>query len=561
MKTVEAVRALQDRLASLLGCEPKSRADVIASMLQRTPREIFGYWLQLSIAAGIALLGLVLGSTAVIIGAMLVAPLMGPIVGLGMGLAAGSTVLVLRAAGRVLGSVAVVVAIGAGLTKVIPFHEINAEIAARTTPTALDLGIAVFCAMAGVFATLRPSSDVASTAAGTSIGISLVPPLCVSGYGLGTSAAPIAVGAALLFLTNLAAIIFVSTLSFAAIGFGQVEVIRLDREELDRGGGWVLHRPLARRFAEGVRWALGRWLRLIMPILLLGALYSPLRSGLDRVAWEIEARGEVKAAISGLPHRLVQSRVRIERNEIGLVIFLLGSQNDAIVAREQLSSEISRATGVVPHVEVYAVPDASEFEALERAQDRSPPVMVAPPPPPPPPPEPKPSEQIGDAMTAISEVLEHRWPSAAAGDLIAVSLAAPEQGTFALQLVHLGPQIDDAARDVLATALGDDLELSLSVDTVSVPTEPLSLEELDPATVDELARRLGLAASIPRLRACLVEPERVANPRPLKPSAEAARAIVAKLLDGQPRLERQTGGPPSLLLSGGACPVGPAPPP
>ncbi|MBK6512742.1 MAG: DUF389 domain-containing protein [Polyangiaceae bacterium] len=219
MKTVEAVRALQDRLASLLGCEPKSRADVIASMLQRTPREIFGYWLQLSIAAGIALLGLVLGSTAVIIGAMLVAPLMGPIVGLGMGLAAGSTVLVLRAAGRVLGSVAVVVAIGAGLTKVIPFHEINAEIAARTTPTALDLGIAVFCAMAGVFATLRPSSDVASTAAGTSIGISLVPPLCVSGYGLGTSAAPIAVGAALLFLTNLAAIIFVSTLSFAAIGF------------------------------------------------------------------------------------------------------------------------------------------------------------------------------------------------------------------------------------------------------------------------------------------------------------------------------------------------------
>ncbi|HEY8944916.1 MAG TPA: DUF389 domain-containing protein, partial [Polyangiaceae bacterium] len=104
----DAIVGVQDRLARLLGCDPASRAAVVTGMLHRN-NDSAGYWLQFVVSVGIATLGLVLGSTAVVIGAMLIAPLMTPLVGLGMGLALGSPFLVLRSSVRVLASVAVAV--------------------------------------------------------------------------------------------------------------------------------------------------------------------------------------------------------------------------------------------------------------------------------------------------------------------------------------------------------------------------------------------------------------------------------------------------------------------
>jgi uncharacterized membrane protein len=94
----------------------------------------------------------------------------------------------------------------------------------------LDLITAAFCALAGVYASLRPGSDTAATAAGTSIGISLVPPLCASGYGVGTAAWSVAGGAALLFLTNLVAIVVVGTVAFVAAGFNRVATVALEHD-------------------------------------------------------------------------------------------------------------------------------------------------------------------------------------------------------------------------------------------------------------------------------------------------------------------------------------------
>jgi len=198
----QSLLGMQDRLVRLLGNSVEGRQQLVIGMLHRNASEATSYWLQLIVSIGIATLGLVVGSSAVVIGAMLIAPLMGPIVGLAMGLATGSPFLVLRSAGRV--GLSVIVAIGgaAVITMMVPFHELNAEISARTSPTVLDLITAGFCALAGVYASVRPGSDTAATAAGTSIGISLVPPLCASGYGFGTAAWPVAGGAALLFLTN-----------------------------------------------------------------------------------------------------------------------------------------------------------------------------------------------------------------------------------------------------------------------------------------------------------------------------------------------------------------------
>jgi hypothetical protein len=89
--------SVQDRIAVALGCDPASRHSIVAGTLENTPTEVHGYWLQMLVAIGIATLGLVLGSSAVIIGAMLIAPLMGPSLALGMGLSVGSPFLVLRA--------------------------------------------------------------------------------------------------------------------------------------------------------------------------------------------------------------------------------------------------------------------------------------------------------------------------------------------------------------------------------------------------------------------------------------------------------------------------------
>src|SRR5690606_8206767 len=104
------------------------REPLVASMMRRDAREAISYWFQLIVAVGIATLGLVLGSTAVVIGGMLVAPLMGPIVHLGMGMATGSPYLVLRSGLRVSLSIAFAICSSALLTLLLPFHELNAEI-------------------------------------------------------------------------------------------------------------------------------------------------------------------------------------------------------------------------------------------------------------------------------------------------------------------------------------------------------------------------------------------------------------------------------------------------
>jgi uncharacterized hydrophobic protein (TIGR00271 family) len=126
---------LQDRFVRALGSSVEGRSALLASMVRREARDTTSYWLSLVVSIGIATLGLVVGSSAVVIGAMLIAPLMGPILELAMGLAAGSPFLVLHSAGRIGRSVIVAVGGAALITLLLPFHELNAEISARTSPS------------------------------------------------------------------------------------------------------------------------------------------------------------------------------------------------------------------------------------------------------------------------------------------------------------------------------------------------------------------------------------------------------------------------------------------
>ena len=250
-----AAGALPDRIAATFDVLPADRRATVTAMMERSPKGSAGYWLQLMLAMGIAWLGLVLGSAAVVIGAMLISPLMDPIVELGMGLTIGSPFLVMRSFIRTAGSIAVIVVGAALLTLLLPYHEVTAEIATRTSPTLLDLSVAIFCAIAAAYSAARPGSDTTATAAGTAVAIALVPPLCVVGYGLGTGALRIARGSALLFTANFCAILLFAVLFFLLLGYSAVGTVELEQAELARRRS----SPRARAFSRWSSSASKRW--------------------------------------------------------------------------------------------------------------------------------------------------------------------------------------------------------------------------------------------------------------------------------------------------------------
>lgn len=517
---------LQDRLGALLGGGPAAREPLVASMLRRDAREATAYWFQLSVAVGIATLGLVLGSTAVVIGAMLVAPLMGPIVHLGMGLATGSPYLVLRSGLRVALSIAFAMCSSALLTLLLPFHELNAEILARTSPTALDLLTAGFCALAGVYSALRPGSDTATTAAGTSIGISLVPPLCASGYGLGTGTWPVAGGAALLFLTNMVAIVLVATVAFIAVGFNRVDVVQLEHAEyLQSEGGqaritWAISRRLEQLFED--RW--GRWLRLLMPFLLLAMVYVPLRRALDEVAWQIRVRNAVQVTVEGLPQRVVESRVRVERREVEVLVILLGKNADAEAARSQLDGQIRQVSGVTPRVDVLAVADASALAGIE-SQLYKPPPLPAPAPP-------SPAEELERSRAFVRTAVERAWPARSAGPPLTIEVGAggPSLG---IRVVHLGQRLDAPGREVLERALSAELERPVTLSSTALPGTELTRAEGELRFIAELAPALRASLGLPEVSVCAEHPLPAAGRR--RAGDEAFDSAVRALLAEHPR--------------------------
>ena len=285
-------------LLRALGVDPAELDEVVTRMFARHRRDAVSYWLQLMLAMGIATLGLALGSTAVVIGAMLIAPLMGPLLGLGMALVVGSPALTVRSLGRTLGSIAAVVLGAAALTFALPFHDMNPEISSRTFPTALDLMIAIFVALAAVTAAVRNGSDSVSTAAGTAIGIALIPPLCVMGLGVGIRDWEIASGASMLFVTNFTAILFVSVVSFWALGFETVGAEGWERATIEeaRQGSFTLRAVHALQRIFGSRYSV--MVRVALPALMVAAVAVPLARALDEVAWEVRARKTVSGIVS-----------------------------------------------------------------------------------------------------------------------------------------------------------------------------------------------------------------------------------------------------------------------
>lgn len=174
------------------------------------------YLFMTAMSGGIAVLGLLLSSPAVVIGAMLLSPLMGPIMGLGFALAIGDWEWIKQSGRTLLLGSLMAVLLCAALVFLSPIQTITEEIAARTRPNLFDLFVALFSALAGAYAMIRGREG---TIVGVAIATALMPPLAVVGFGLATLNWTVFSGSLLLFVTNLLTIALTAFVMAKLYGF------------------------------------------------------------------------------------------------------------------------------------------------------------------------------------------------------------------------------------------------------------------------------------------------------------------------------------------------------
>ncbi|MGK6354178.1 DUF389 domain-containing protein [Sphingomonas sp. DT-207] len=294
------------------------------------------YAFMILMSAGIAVLGLLLSSPAVVIGAMLISPLMGPIIGLGFGLATFDWPEIRRASIALAGGVCIAVLFCALIVLFSPIQNVTSEIAARTRPNLFDLLVALFSALAGAYAMVRGREG---TIVGVAIATALMPPLAVVGFGLATANWTVFGGSLLLFFTNLMTIALAAALVARFYGFGT----HLSPQ----------HTMLQTALAVAV----------------FLALAVPLGIALRQIAWESVASrqaSEVVAAQFGSDTRLSQLDLDFAREPVRVSAVVLtpelraGAEKDAT---ETLTRLFGRPVEV--RLEQYRVGTAAQAEAAQ----------------------------------------------------------------------------------------------------------------------------------------------------------------------------------------------------
>lgn len=211
---------------------PAERKEVICDIYP-TAAPGFDYYLLVILSCSIATLGLITNSAAVIIGAMLLAPLMSPIIGVGLSSIIGEDDLLKKSTSALLRGSILAILLSFAMTTInrfLPFvslQELPTEVIARTHPTPIDLMIALAGGVAAAYALTRP--NLSATLPGVAIATALMPPLCTIGVGLAMNRWDVASGATLLFITNAITIAFAAAFVFFIRGFG-IEARRKDKK-------------------------------------------------------------------------------------------------------------------------------------------------------------------------------------------------------------------------------------------------------------------------------------------------------------------------------------------
>jgi len=355
-----AVNAMRTALARLLGVNEGRKPEIYLRLAQSASLRELNYWLQLVLSCGIATLGLVLNSPAVVIGAMLVSPMIGPIMATGLSLVLGDVYLGLKSLANILLSSFVAAGVSALVVAVLPFTAVTEEIAARTQPTVLDLAVALLCGLAGAVASCLSRTRVGTAAPGVAIAVALMPPLCVVGFGVGVGIDwPIVKGSGLLFLANLVAIIVTSALIFFIVRMDTEEVKdcafrwQESEEKLDRRFAYVVQGvPLYRR----VRRVGSLPARLAIILFFLILVFIPLKQALSRVTREVTIRHAVNKRVKTFaqPGRstIDATDTIISKDKIVVLLRISTAELYGYADRERFERETEAALGAPVELEL-----------------------------------------------------------------------------------------------------------------------------------------------------------------------------------------------------------------
>ena len=304
--------------------EPAVPAEELSHEMMSSSVPSTGFFFVLGLASAIATFGLIGDSAPAIIGAMIIAPLMSPIMSLSFGLVTIDRRMIGMSLITILAGTAWTVGIAFLGTSLLGLRVAGPEILSRTSPTLLDLGIALAAGGAAAFVHTRRS--IANSIAGVAIAVALVPPLAVSGIGLAlgpravteagaalselgrwSGGTHIAFDAFLLFLTNLVGIVVVATLVFVSQSYA-------------------------------------RWYRALvtLPIIII---FSLVMSPLDRALQELWVKNRalrLAVKIAETHPDLVSGRERIQSVNVAFRDGVLHVSIDGIVPRDRLSNEAER---------------------------------------------------------------------------------------------------------------------------------------------------------------------------------------------------------------------------
>jgi uncharacterized hydrophobic protein (TIGR00271 family) len=228
MRASELISRVQHAISLTDGTDEPG---TVASVRDHVELRNVNVWL-LGCSALLASIGLDTNSTAVVIGAMLVSPLMQTILGVGIGLAINDRLLLFKALRNVAIGVGIVLSLSTVYFMLTPLGVPNAQLMSRTTPTLLDVGVAFFGGVAGIVATSRRRPTAAIP--GVAIATAILPPVCTAGWGLATGRWGDFLGACYLFFINCVCISVAAFALARALRFSRVEAETAEQAKVVR---------------------------------------------------------------------------------------------------------------------------------------------------------------------------------------------------------------------------------------------------------------------------------------------------------------------------------------
>ncbi len=371
------MNVLRKSFAQLLLVDDDRKPEIYKEVFHNAEIVDLNYWLEIFFSIGIATLGLIMNSPAIVIGAMLISPLMGPIIASGLAVALGDFYLGIRALLNVMLSSVGSILVAALITWLLPFRSPTNEILSRIQPTLLDMAVAVMSGMIGAIVVCRGGRGGGVTAIpGVAVAVALMPPLGVIGFGVGAGGDwHIVRGGGLLYLTNLVAIIFSSFLVFFSVRLDTLAVRRRINE-------WLEETKKGERLYEAIQYTPLRRLlgrvgtlprRIATLLIFLIMVAVPLGRTLEQLREEAYVRRTVldeldrtfRGEYAGT--EIVHQEIEVQPEQVSVGITAVLPQGFTDESRMRLRERISSRIGRPVQLSVYEVATREELSTVAGA--------------------------------------------------------------------------------------------------------------------------------------------------------------------------------------------------